>query len=299
VFQCKSEEQLGDKNCHELHLTTISESGKTVSDVLLDKDFVSSARIMEREKGRVTLALRYGALTGQPGMVVTFDPADPKLKPTPLIPQRLASIRKAKLMGYGDPTVDPGKLVPRTAKVPDEIVDLFPAPDGGTVVVETFLETAFPLPMGEVIAMRHLSGALRVSHVQSNDSLGWQKVVDRALMTTAGQAYEGSEVVPTANGFLLLHGHTPKGYDAILRAGAEAAGGKDGLPAEPHVLKAVFVDKTGKVVTEGTALMMEEVFVPCPMGIVHEAGGTRALVKSYDRGQQYRFTVIDLTKLGQ
>ena len=299
VFQCKSEEQLGDKNCHELHLTTITESGKTVSDILLDKDFVSSARMLERDKGRITLALRYGSLTGQPGMVVTFDPADPKLKPVPLIPQRLPSIHKAKLMAYGDPTADPRKAVSRTAKVPDEIVDLLPASDGGTTVVETFLENAFPLQMAEAIAMRHLSGPVRVTHVLPNDSLGWQKVIDRALMTTAGQGYEGSEVMTGAGGLLLLHGHTPKGYEAILRAGTEATGEKGSMPAEPHVLKAVIVDKEGQVTSEGTALMMEEAFVPCPMGVLLEPGGTKALVKSYDRGTQYRFSVIDLAKLGQ
>ena len=299
VFQCKSEEQLGDKNCHELHLTTITESGKTVSDILLDKDFVSSARMLERAKGRVTLALRYGSLTGQPGMVVTFDPSDPKLKPTPLIPQRLPSIRKARLMAYGDPTADPRKLVSRTAKVPDEIVDILPASDGGTIVVETFLENAFPLQMGEAIAMRHLSGPVRVTHVLPNDSIGWQKVVDRALMTTAGQGYEGSEVMQGASGLLLLHGHTPKGYEAILRAGSEATGEKGSMPAEPQVLKAVIMDKSGQVTGEGTALMMEDAFVPCPMGVLLEPGGTKALVKSYDRGTQYRFSVIDLARLGQ
>ncbi len=296
VFQCKSEEQLGDKNCHELHLTTIMENGKAVSDVLLDKDFVSSARILEREDGKVTLALRYGSLTGQPGLVVTFDHKDAKLKPTPLVTQRLASIRKAKLMAYGDPTADPRKPPSRTAKVPDEIVDLFPAKDGGTLVVETFLETQFQLPIGDAIAIRHLSGPVRVTQVLPNDSLGWQKVVERTLMTTAGQSYEGSVVVPYEKDLLLLHGHTPKGYEAILRAGTEADM-KVG-PAEPQVLKAVRVDVSGAIISEGTALMMAEQYVPCPMGVLLEHGGNRALVKSYDRGTQYTFTVIDLAKLG-
>ena len=107
VFNCKGEEAMGDKNCHELHLTTITESGKTVSDALLEKDFVSSARILERGGGKVAVALRYGSLTGQPGLAITFDPTDPKLKPTPIATQRLPSIRKAKLTAYGDPAADP------------------------------------------------------------------------------------------------------------------------------------------------------------------------------------------------
>ncbi len=298
VFQCKSEEQLGDKNCHELHLTTITDNGKTVSDVLVDKDFVSSARLLDRGAGRVTVALRYGSLTGQPGLVLTFDPTDPKLKPTPVVPQRLPSIHKTKLMAYGDPTADPRKAVSRTAKVPDEIVDLFPTADGGTLVVETFLETAFQLPVGDAIAMRHLSGPVRVSQVLPTDSLGWQRVVDRALLTTAGQGYEGCHLTPTVSGLLLFHGHTPRGYEAILRSGADATDPK-GPPAEPHVLRAAVVDAAGQVASEGTALLLNEAFVPCPMGIVLEPAGTRALVKSYDRTTNYRFTLIDLAKLGQ
>ena len=300
LFNCESEESMGDKNCHELHLTTIAENGKAVSDLTIEKDFVSSARMAIREKGALSIALRYGALTGQPGVVVTFDPADPKLKPTPIATQRLPSIRRTRLLAFGDPTADPRKPVARTAKVPDEIVDLFVAPDGGLLLAETFLQNDFMLPMGDALAMRHLSGPVRVSHVQENDSIGWQRAVDRALMTTAGQAYESSVVVPMEGNLLLLHGHTPRGYDAILRAGSEAAGTKEQRPAEPHVLKAVIMStKDGAVQREGTALMMEEGFVPCPMGTVLEWGGTKALVKSYDRGTQYRFSVIDLGKLGE
>jgi len=300
LFQCKSEEQMGDKNCHELHLATITESGKAVSDIILEKDFVSSARLLPREKGRVSVALRYGALTGQPGAVVTFDPNDPKLKPTPIATQRLPSIRKARLMAFGDPTADPRKPVTRTAKVPDEIVDMVEAHDGGLLVTETFLQHDFLLQMGEALAMRRLSGPVRVSHVQANDSIGWQRVIERALMTTAGQAYDGSVAQPMEGNMLLLHGHTPRGYEAILRAGSEAASTKEQKPAEPQVLKAVFVStKDGSVQREGTALMMEEGFVPCPMGVVLDWGGSKALVKSYDRGSQYRFTVIDMGKLGE
>ncbi len=300
VFNCKGEEAMGDKNCHELHLCSISENGKTVSTVLIDKDFVSSARILERGGGKVSVALRYGSLTGQPGLVLTFDPADPKLKPTPIATQRLPSIRKAKLMAYGDPAADPRKPPSRTAKVPDEIVDLYATPDGSLIVVETFLEYQFMLPVGEAVAMRHLSGPVRVSQVQPNDSLGWQKVVDRALMTTAGQAYEGSLALAMDGSVLLLHGHTPRGYEAILRAGNEAANTKDQRPQEPQVLKAAFIStKDGSALREGTALMMEEGYVACPMGALMEWGGTKALVKCYDRGEQYRFAVIDLGKLGE
>ena len=65
------------------------------------------------------------------------------------------------------------------------------------------------------------------------------------------------------------------------------------------MLKAVIVDDQGSVQREGTALMMDEALLPCPMGVVLDWGGTKALVKSFDRGTQYRFTVIDLGKLGE
>ena len=299
VFQCKSEEQLGDKNCHELHLTTVEDGGKTVSDILVEKNFISSARLCERGGDRLAIALRYGSLTGTPGVVVTFDPKDPKLKPTPLATQRLPSIHKAKLMAYGDPSADPKKTVSRTAKVPDEIVDLAPAWDGGLLVLETFLETMFQLPMGEAIAIRHLSGPVRATYVQANDSIGWQTTVDRALMTTAGQLYEGCSWTTTDKGPLIFHGQTPRGFEAILRSGVEAGTQKGALPAEPQVLRAALFSHTGEVLANGLVLGMEETFIPSPNVVVFEKDGTRALVKSYDRGSQYRFTVVDLAKLGQ
>ena len=79
-------------------------------------------------------------------------------------------------MAFGDPAADPKKPVSRTAKMPDEVVDLFALPDGSTLVVETFLDNAYQLPMGDAIAMRHLSGAVRLSQVRTNDSLGWQHI---------------------------------------------------------------------------------------------------------------------------
>ena len=299
VFQCKSEEQLGDKNCHELHLTTVEDGGKTVSDILVEKNFISSARFCERGGDRLAIALRYGSLTGTPGVVLTFDPKDPKLKPTPLATQRLPSIHKAKLMAYGDPAADPKKTVSRTAKVPNEIVDLAPAWDGGLLVLETFLENMFQLPMGEAIAIRHLNGPVRATYVQANDSIGWQTVVDRALMTTAGQLYEGCSWTTTDKGPLVFLGQTPRGFEAIMRAGIEAGTQKGALPAEPQVLRAALLSRTGEVLANGLVLGMEETFIPSPNVAVFEGDGTRALVKSYDRGNQYRFTVVDLAKLGQ
>jgi hypothetical protein len=299
LFQCKSEEQMGDKNCHELHLSIISGKGKEVRHMLLEKGFVSSARLIERGDGRLAVALRYGALTGTPGLLMSFDPADPKLKPTPIAMQRLPSIRKTRLMAFGDPAADPRKPPSRTAKVPNDIVALYETADGGLRVVETFLDPLFQLPYGDAIAIRTLSGHLRMSHVGGNDSITWQREVPRVLMTTAGLAYQGSVVVRGDAGTWLFHGHTPRGYEAILRAGAEAGSSRTGVMEEPQVLHAVLVNDQGEVLREGTVLLMDEGFVPCPMGILLEPGGTRALVKLYDRGATYRFALVDLGKLGE
>ena len=56
-------------------------------------------------------------------------------------PVFIPSIKKTKLMAYG--AIDGGakKAAPsRIAKVPNEIVELLPAWNGGLVVVETFLD---------------------------------------------------------------------------------------------------------------------------------------------------------------
>ncbi|MEO8588745.1 MAG: hypothetical protein ABI432_05200 [Flavobacteriales bacterium] len=302
VFQCKTAEQLGDKNCHELHLTTISEQGKTVKDILLEKDFVSSARFCERSGGRVALAIRYGALTGQPGVVVTFDPTDPKLKPTPLVDQRLPSIHKTKLFAYGNMDGEKKTTISRTAKLPDEIVDLLPSWDGGLLVVETYLDNAYQIPMGDAIAIRRLCGPVRTSYIAANDSIKWQREVDRAFMTTAGQAYETVGIAMNGSGVTLTYDHTPRGMGAIVASGNtppdDEKKGLDG-PAEAGVLKATMIDRQGAVVSEGTALMNEGGYLPCPMGVLFDATGQRALVKSYDRTTTYTFTAIDLSKLGK
>jgi hypothetical protein len=153
--------------------------------------------------------------------------------------------------------------------------------------------------MGEAIAMRRLGGGVRVSQVLANDSIGWQRVLDRAVMTTAGQSYDGVARMSLNADHLVLFAHTPRGLDAIMKAGTEASGTKELKPAEPLVLKAAVVSAAGEVRQEGTLLLNENDFAPCTMGVLVEPGGTRALVKSYDRGTQYRFSLVDLKPLGQ
>lgn len=303
VFPCGGEERKGDKLCHELHLTTLSDRGKTVSDVLVDKDFVSSARLCERDGGKVSMALRYGSLTGQPGVVVTFDPADPKLKTTPLVDQRIPSIKKTKLLAYG--AVDTGAKKPassRTAKVPNEVVALLPTWNG-LVVVETFLETAFEIPVGEAIAIRRLAGDVRTSYIAANDSIQWQHVAQRAFVTTAGQSYDGVDVHLTANGLTLLYDHTPKGIATILQSGTtpteeentDKKSKKDKVPglAESGVLKAVTLDPRGSVLVEGTVLIPPDGFMPCPKGAIQGPSGKIYAVKTFDRKNTYAFALID------
>jgi hypothetical protein len=303
LFRCKDEGQMSDKNCHEVHLSTLTDQGNTLKDLLVDKDFVSTVRLCERGNGKVSLAIRYGALTGLPGLLLTLDPKDAKLKPTPLVDQRIPSIRKVKLSTFGALEGNAKSTTSRTAKVPDEVVDLLPAWDGGTVLVETFLENNFELPMGEAIAIRHLGGALRATYFDGSDSLRWQHVADRAYMTTAGQAYEGPGLALDGNGLTLVFGHTPKGLDGILAQGnvEQGDGGKakDKAPHEPGVLKAVVIGRDGKVRNEGTAWRPEEPFVACPTELITDPTGHKALLRAFDRGAQYRYALIDLGAVGR
>jgi hypothetical protein len=286
-----------------VHLSTLTDQGNTLKDLLVDKDFVSTVRLCERGNGKVSLAIRYGALTGLPGLLLTLDPKDAKLKPTPLVDQRIPSIRKVKLSTFGALEGNAKSTTSRTAKVPDEVVDLLPAWDGGTVLVETFLENNFELPMGEAIAIRHLGGALRATYFDGSDSLRWQHVADRAYMTTAGQAYEGPGLALDGNGLTLVFGHTPKGLDGILAQGnvEQGDGGKakDKAPHEPGVLKAVVIGRDGKVRNEGTAWRPEEPFVACPTELITDPTGHKALLRAFDRGAQYRYALIDLGAVGR
>ncbi len=308
LFPCGGEERKSDKLCHELHLTTLADRGKTVTDVLVDKDFVSSARLCERDGGKVSMAIRYGSLTGQPGVVLTFDPKDPKLKTTPVVDQRIPSIKKTKLLAYGsiDPNAKKGAPA-RNAKVPNEIVQLLPAWDNGLVVVETFLETNFEVPVGEAIAIRRVAGDVRTSYVAANDSILWQHVAERAFMTTAGQSYDGVSVHLGVQGITLLYDHTPKGLDAIQQSGNAPEEETDGKkskkdkpagPRESGVLKATTLDTKGAVVAQGTALIHPEGYMPCPKGSVG-AGGGKYMVKTFDRKNSYSLTFIDASAVGQ
>ena len=307
-FRCEMEEQMRDKLCHELHFITLADQGKTVSDLLLEKDFVSTARFCQRDSGRVTIAMRYGALTGQPGLVMTFVPLDPKLKPTPVVDQRAASIHKTKLMAYGsiEVGVKKGGPVSRIAKVPDEIVDIQPSWNNGVVVVESFLDDALQIPMEGAIALRRLAGDIRVSQVAANDSIQWQHIVERAHMTTAGRAYEGVEVQVGKNGIALLYDHTPKGLDAIMISGSktdsEATVGKGKndkttAPAEAGVLKMLRLDPNGIVINQGTAVLLPDGMMPCPLR--NPTNGSKYVVKSFDGEGTYQYTLVDRDQVGK
>ena len=304
-FRCPSEEQMRDKLCHEIHFSTLTERGNTILDLLIEKDFVSTARFCEHDSGRVTMALRYGALTGVPGMVLTFDPNAPKLKPTPLVDQRAPSIRRTKLMAYG--SIEPGARktsTSRTAKVPDEIVSIHPGWDGGVVVVETFLDDAFEVPMDGAIAMRRLAGDIRVSLVGANDSIQWQTIVERAFMTTSGRSYEGVGITMDGEGIALLYDHTPKGLDAILASGmsatpTEGKSKKDKLaaPTEAGVLKRTVIGKDGTISQQGTAVMLPNGMIPCPFAVL--SNDTRILVRSHDGNNGHQYTLVDPARIGE
>jgi hypothetical protein len=65
------------------------------------------------------------------------------------------------------------------------------------------------------------------------------------------------------------------------------------------VLKAVLLDRSGKVVAQGTAWRPEAPFVACPTELLTDPTGHKALLRAFDRGTQYRYALIDLGAVGK
>lgn len=299
VFTCSDPSRASDKMCHETHLTVISAEGMRMKDLLVDKDFVSSARIIPKDNGQILVALRYGALTGQPGVLLSMDTAITRLKPTPLVDQRVPAIRKSKLTAFGMPAVEQGKKSPgatRQQKVPDEIVELLPAWNG-TVLIEGFRDPEMQVPKGEDIAIRQLHGMLRVSFFDTKDSLRWQRTVDRSFMSTAGEAYGCAAFRLLPQGLVLIYNSTPGGLPAINSAYAEEDGDKKKKDKAPTVeaseLHAAIVSSDGKVAGEGSIALPEKGYTFCPMTALIASDGANVWVKGYDRGTQHMYLEFD------
>jgi hypothetical protein len=295
-LSCGDPARQGDKLCHETHLTVIGGQGSKVKDLLLDKDFVSSARILPKADGKIMVALRYGALTGIPGQVLTIDTAMAKLKPTPLVDQRVAAIRKTKLTTFGLPDDGSGRKPggTRAQKVPDEVIELVPAWNGGTLLLEGFRDQDLEVQMGDAIAMRTLHGAIRATYLDAKDSIRWQQVVDRAFMTTAGEAYGSAAFQLSEEGLLLAYNNTPGGIEAINGSYAEAGGRrKEKPPVEKSELKLALIPATGAAPKERALGRPEGDFTLCPMTLVRSRSGDKLWIKAYDRGVQHRFYEVD------
>ncbi len=298
VFACATPDRASDKMCHETHLTILSDQGTRMKDLLIDKDFVSSLRIMPRDDGKVMIALRYGALTGQPGMLLSLDTAITKLKATPLVDQRVAAIRKTKLTVFGMPAVEQGKKAPvsRQAKVPDEIIDLLPAGDG-TLLIEGFRDPEMEVSKGDGTAIRQLHGALRVTCFDAKDSIRWQRVVDRSFMSTAGEAYGCAAFALTPAGLVLVYNNTPGGMPAINNAYADTGDGKKKKdktePAEASELKLAVIAADGSLKSEGSIATMDKNFTLCPPTLVISTDGSKAWIKGFDRGSQHAYVEFD------
>jgi hypothetical protein len=65
------------------------------------------------------------------------------------------------------------------------------------------------------------------------------------------------------------------------------------------VLKAVMLDRSGKLVGQGTAWRPEEAFVACPTELLTDPTGHKALVRAFDRSTQYRYALIELGSVGK
>lgn len=301
VFKCADQEQAGDKMCHEMHITFLRSQGKSVKDLLLDKDFVSSARVLPKDNGQLMVAVRYGSLTGLPGLVLTIDSAISKLKNTPLVDQRVASIRKTKLTTFGVPEVEAGKKVTgnRATKVPDEVIELMPAWNNGHLLLEGFRDKDLQVTMGDAIAIRTLHGALRATYFDDRDSIRWQRTVDRAFMSTAGEAYGSAAFKLTADGLLLVYNHTPGGLNAINASYADAGDAgkkkKDRSPVvEASELHMAFIPSDGKNPEPRSLGRPTNGFTLCPMTMVTGRAGDKAWIKSYDEGTQHQFVELPL-----
>ena len=293
---CGDPARQGDKLCHETHLTVISGQGAKVKDLLLDKDFVSSARILPKADGKLLVALRYGALTGIPGTVLSIDTAMAKLKATPVVDQRVPAIRKTKLSTFGLPDDGSGKKPSgtRAQKVPDEVIELMPAWNGGTLLLEGFRDQDLEVQLGEAIAMRTLHGAIRATYLDAKDSIRWQQVVDRAFMTTSGEAYGSAAFKLLEDGLLLAYNNTPGGIEAINTSYAEASGKKkEKPPVEKSELKLALIPANGGAPKERSVGRPEGDFTLCPMTMVRARSGDKLWMKAFDRGTQHRFYEVD------
>lgn len=310
VFKCKSEGQAGDKNCHETHLSIIGQNGTAVKDLLVDKDFVSSARIRPLADGKVMVAVRYGALTGLPGQVVTIDPADAKLKPTPLVDQRTPNVKHLKLLAFGVPAAEgaPKKTGgPKTgAKVPDEIIDLVPAWDGGTLLLEAYRDDAHQIPINEgAVAVRHLYGAIRATYLNAKDSMLWQHDVDRGLFTTAGDLFGAFAWTVGPDALTLVYGSTPGGEAAVLREATEAMDedgkkkkDKDAPKTVEHSeLRITAIGKDGKPTADKAVIADMSGLQPRLTATVADASGERLLLECFDMERTHRYVQLDLGAL--
>ncbi len=295
-FPCADQGREGDKLCHETHLTVIKDQGAHVKDLLLEKDFVSSARVMAKDNGKLLIAIRYGALTGQPGFVVSLDTMMAKLKPTPLMDQRVPAIRKTKLTTFGLPDDGSGKKPTgtRAAKVPDEVIELMPAWNGGTLLLEGFRDQDLQVQLGEATAIRTLHGAVRATYLDATDSIRWQQTVDRAFMTTAGEAYGSAAFKLLPEGLLLAYNHTPGGIEAINNSYADNSGKKkEKAPIEKSELKLAFIPANGGAPKDRSVGKPEGDFTICPMTMVRSRAGDKLWIKAYDRGTQHQFVEVD------
>jgi len=292
---CGDVARQGDKLCHETHLTVLKDQGTRMKDVMLDKDFVSSARVMPKDDGKILVAMRYGALTGIPGTVVSMDTAMAKLKATPVVDQRVPAIRKTKLTTFGMPDDGSGKKPtgPRAAKVPNEIIELMPA-WGGTLLLEGFRDQDLQVQMGEATAIRTLHGAIRATWLDATDSIRWQQTVDRAFMTTSGESYGSAAFKVSTDGLLLAFNDTPGGLMEINNSYAEATGKKkDKPPVEKSQLKLAMIPAKGGAPKEKTIGRPEGDFTLCPMTMVLSRAGDKLWMKGYDRGTQHQFFEVD------
>ena len=154
--------------------------------------------------------------------------------------------------------------------------------------------------MADAIALRTLHGALRATYLDAKDSIRWQQTIDRAFMTTAGEAYGSVSYKMKDDGLLLLFNHSPGGLNAINSTYGEedVKKKKDKSPTvEPSEVHSAWISSDGKPAIERTLGKPEKGSTLCPMTTVIGADGAKAWFKGYDRVAQHQFVEFSPSSL--
>jgi hypothetical protein len=217
-------------------------------------------------------------------------------------------VRHLKLLAFGVPAAEGGTKKPAGpktgAKVPDEIIDLVPTGSGGMLLLEGYRDDAHQIPINEgAVAVRHLYGAIRVTCFNANDSMVWQRVIDRGLYTQAGDLFGAFAWVVGPSAVAIVHGSTPGGEAAVLREANEAMdedGKKKKDKNAPKVvehseLRLTVISNAGEVLADKAVVADLSGLQPRLTATVTD--GKHLLLECFDMERTHRYLQLDLDAL--